>query len=115
MNELIEEIEKLKNSGCIIIVERKKDKFALEIFGIENILTLSRKPLFSIIEDVVKKNKEVVILTDLDRKGKQLYGRLNSGLQKFGVKVNNTFREFLFRETKLRQIEGIVTYIRKRE
>jgi len=115
MNELIEEIEKLKNSGCIIIVEGKKDKSALEKFGIENILTLSRKPLFSIIEDVVKKNKEVVILTDLDRKGKQLYGRLNSGLQKFGVKVNNTFREFLFRETKLRQIEGIVTYIRKRE
>lgn len=108
--ELMEQIEKLKKSDCLIIVEGKKDMFALNQFGIKNIITLNKKPLFKIIEEIVEKNTEVIILTDLDKEGKQLYGKLNSGLQKFGVKVNNKFREFLLKETKLRQIEGLVTY-----
>lgn len=112
MNELIEQLEKLKNLDSIIIVEGKKDKLALEKFGIKNIMTLSKKPLFAVIEEIAEQKKETVILTDLDKKGKQLYGKLDSGLQKFGVKVNNKFREFLFKKTKLRQIEGIVTYIK---
>ncbi len=111
--ELVKEIEKLKEADFIIIVEGKKDKSALEKFGIKNIITLSKKPLFAIIEDVVDKNKEVAILTDLDKKGKQLYGKLNSGLQKFGVKVNDKFREFLFKKTKLRQIEGIYNHVKR--
>ncbi len=111
MDKLIAHLEKLKESNYLIIVEGKKDKSALEKFGINNVITLSRKPLFSIIEEIVKLGKEVIILTDLDMEGKELYGKLNSGLQKFGVKVNNKFREFLFKETKLRQIEGLVNYI----
>lgn len=111
--ELIEEIKKLKEADFIIIVEGKKDKSALEKFGVKNIITLSKKPLFAVIEDIVAEKKEVVILTDLDKKGKQLYGKLNSGLQKFGVKVNNKFREFLFKKTKLRQIEGIYNHVKR--
>jgi len=109
--ELVERIEKLKKSDCIVIVEGKKDKSALEKFGIKNIVTLSKKPLFSVIEETVDRDKEVIILTDLDKEGKHLYGRLNSELQRFGVKVNNSFRRFLFKETKLRHIEGIITYL----
>ena len=110
--ELIEQIEKLKKSGCLIIVEGKKDKNALEHLGLKNeIVTLSKKPIFSLVEDIVRKNKKVAILTDMDKKGRQLYGKLNSNLQQFGVKVDNKFREFLLKETKLRQIEGLVTYL----
>jgi len=47
------------------------------------------------------------LLTDLDKKGKELYGKLNSGLQRFGVRIDNNFREFLFKKTKIRQIEGL--------
>jgi|TARA_B100001971_G_C17774141_1_gene326429 5S rRNA maturation endonuclease (ribonuclease M5) len=56
---------------------------------------------------VLDRNKEVAILTDLDKEGRKLYGKLNSGLQRFGVRVNNKFRDFLFRNTKVRQIEGL--------
>lgn len=108
--ELFEEIGQLKKSDYLVIAEGPKDRAALEHFEIRNIITLSKKPLFHIIEEIVKTGKEVAILTDLDKKGKELYGRINSELQRFGVKVNNDFRKFLFRETKLRQIEGLVTY-----
>ena len=44
------------------------------------------------------------------KQGKELYGKLNSGLQQLGVEVDNNFRNFLFKKTKLRQIEGMDTY-----
>lgn len=115
MNKKLEElnnfIEKIKNSNTLVIVEGKKDKAALQKLGIENVIELSKKPIFQIVEEVANSNEECVILTDLDKKGKEIYGKLNSNLQKNGVKVNNKFREFLFKHTKLRQIEGIDTYL----
>ena len=105
--ELSQLIDKIADSGVLVIVEGKKDKKALQRLGIINIVELSKKPLFQVVEEVADSNDECLILTDLDRKGKELYGKLNSDLQKRGVKINNKLREFLFRRTKIRQIEGI--------
>ena len=104
-------IEKIKNSNTIIIVEGKKDRAALNKFGIINIVELTKKPLYRIVEEVADSNKECIILTDLDKKGKQIYSKLNSDLQRHGVKVNNEFRNFLLKNTKLRQMEGMDTYL----
>jgi len=111
--ELNEFIEKLKESNKLIIVEGEKDRKALEQLGINNIITLNKEPLFKIAENISKEHKEVIILTDLDKKGKQLYGKLNSSLQRLGLRVDNSFRNFLLKKTKLRQIEGIINYLEK--
>lgn len=115
MNQKIEEIqsfiEKIKNSNTLVIVEGKKDKIALQKLGIKNIVELNKKPLFAVVEEISDSNEECIILTDLDKKGKEIFGKLNSNLQKNGVKINNKFREFLFKHTKLRQIEGIDSYL----
>jgi len=112
--ELDQWIAKLKKEDKLIIVEGIKDKRALASLGIKNIIVL-KKPLYAVVEEVAAKTKEVIILTDLDPKGRELFARLSKDLQKHGVKVDNKFREFLFKETKLRQIEGIDTYIKKQE
>ena len=104
-------INKIRDSNIVIIVEGKKDREALNKFGITNIVELTKKPLFQIVEEVADSNEECIILTDLDKKGKQIYGKLNSDLQRHGVKVNNEFRKFLLKNTKLRQIEGMDTYL----
>ena len=112
--EITDFISKLKNSDKLIIVEGIKDKKALNSIGVNNfIVMLSKKPIFAVIEDVAKVANQVIILTDFDKKGKELYGKLNSGLQKLGVKVDRYFREWLQRNTKLSHIEGIDTYIKK--
>ena len=110
--ELDQWLEKLKKENKLIIVEGIKDKRALESLGLTNIMTL-KKPLYAVVEEIASKTKEVILLTDLDPKGKELFARLSKDLQKHGVKVDNRFREFLFKETKLRQIEGIVSYLNK--
>ena len=106
-----EHIEKIKKSNILVIVEGKKDRAALSNFGITNIVELTRKPLYQIVEEISDSNNECIILTDLDKKGKELYGKLNSDLQKHGVKINNYFRNFLFKNTKIRQIEGLAAYL----
>ncbi|MBI3036260.1 toprim domain-containing protein [Candidatus Woesearchaeota archaeon] len=106
---------KTLESGAALIVEGKKDKAALEKLGVDSglILVLNKKPLFVVAEAVAKDYDRVAILTDLDAEGRKLYGRLNTLLQQLGVKVDNRFRNFLFKNTKLRQIEGIANIIRQ--
>lgn len=104
-------VEKIRYSNMLVTVEGKKDRAALQKLGVENITELSKKPLYRIVEEVAASNDECIILTDLDKKGREIYGKLNSNLQRHGVKINNKLREFLFRHTKLRQIEGIATYL----
>lgn len=110
---LTEELQKLlcslKDKNILVIVEGIKDKKALLSFGISNIIILN-KPLFEIVELVAEKTKECVILTDLDYEGKKLYSLLAEDLQHHGVKIDNSLRNFLFKETQLRQIEGLCTY-----
>ena len=106
IRELLEEI---KTRNLLVIVEGPKDVSALNSLGIVNVLSL-KKPLFSVVEDVVSRADEVVLLTDLDEEGKKLYHKLSSDLQRFGVKINNKLRDFLFK-TGLRQIEGLPSYL----
>lgn len=111
--KLKEFLSELKQSNKLIIVEGPKDKKALNELGITYVVVLNKKPIFQVIEDTAKITKEAIILTDFDKKGKELYGKLNSGLQKYGVKVDHYFREWLQRNTKLCHIEGIVSYLSK--
>ena len=105
-------IKNLRDSNKIIIVEGKKDKHALELLGIKNIITLN-KPLFQIVEDISKKSKKCILLVDLDKEGKILYAKLKKDLQRNGVKTNDTYRNFLYRKTNLKNIEGISNYANK--
>jgi 5S rRNA maturation endonuclease (ribonuclease M5) len=111
MNSFEEWINELQSSNKLILVEGEKDQAALNALGITNILAVSKKPTYKIIENI--NNKEVIILTDLDREGKKLYSILRHHLQKQGVKIDVIFREFLFRETTLMHIEGLSRYLRK--
>lgn len=111
LDEIEELLTQIRDSDKIVIVEGIKDRRALKEFGIENVITLN-KPVHQIV-DRVSSEKEVVILTDLDREGRHLYSQLKKSLDRIGVKVDNRLRELLFKKTELRQIEGLAGYLRK--
>ncbi len=100
-----------KNKEFLVVVEGKKDKEALEKLGFKRIKYLN-KALYKIVEEVVeelgkRKEEKVLILTDLDKKGEEIYKILNSALQARGIKVDDRLRKFLRRNSKIRQIEGL--------
>ncbi len=96
----------------IIIVEGKKDRDALLALGCTGILTLWKKALFEVVEEVVKTGQSCIILTDLDPEGRKLFAYLYRHLQHHGVICDNSLREFLFR-TPVRQIETLPQWMRK--
>jgi 5S rRNA maturation endonuclease (ribonuclease M5) len=113
MLEIDQWVEKLVEEQPYVIVEGPKDKASLRKLGLENIIYLRGKPLFEVVEWVASITKECMILTDLDREGKKLYSVLKAELQKHGVKIDDRFRKFLFKETDLRQIEGLFRFIQR--
>lgn len=97
--------EALKNvRGKYILVEGKKDKKALEVLGCTRVFTLEGKTLYEAVESV--KEKEIVLLTDLDSEGKKLYSQLKKMLAQRGVVIDDRLRLILFRQ-KVSHIEGL--------
>ena len=110
MRNIDEWINKLSNEDSLIVVEGKKDKIALNRLGIENIYLIN-KPIYSLIDMLTEKNKEIVILTDLDKEGRKLYHKLKKGFQRNGIKVNDRYRKYLFK-CKISHIQGLFAYYR---
>lgn len=110
MDTLQEWVKELKESNKIIIVEGINDKKALNSLGIGNVITLN-KPLFKIIDEITILTKECVILSDLDSEGRKLYSYLKKNLERSKVKVDNRYREFLFNNTHISNIEGLKNYL----
>lgn len=106
-------IQYLQSLSCPIVVEGPKDVASLEAFGISNSHPLT-KFLESEAEQIAQSSKEVVILTDLDPRGKRIYSVLSKLFTRMGVRVLDKPRELLF-QTKLRQVEGLYNRFRRLE
>lgn len=90
IEELMRELEK-ESKESLVLVEGKKDKKALEKFGIKNVIELSGKPLFKLTEF----EKEVIILIDNDEEGDKILRELLQGFQLNKVKYSLRFRREL--------------------
>ena len=108
METLQEFIVNLKKCNKLIIVEGKKDKKTLKDLGITKTIAFSSFPIHN-IEKIHE--KEVIILTDLDYFGKKLHAILKKELQKRKIKVDEKFRTFLFKKTKISTIESLKHYV----
>jgi 5S rRNA maturation endonuclease (ribonuclease M5) len=118
MNEkLIKEMNKAEN--YLVVVEGKKDKRALEALGFMNIFVINEtgKSLGEKIEQIQEmcgKKDKVCILTDFDKKGKQLYLLLKSKLSEIGVRMDNSLRGVLLKE-RISHIEGLHKHLFNQE
>ncbi|MBI5390094.1 hypothetical protein HZB02_01260 [Candidatus Woesearchaeota archaeon] len=97
----------LTASGKWILVEGKKDQAALLALGVDHVKEMERKPLYKIVDECSALGTEWILLVDLDSEGKKLYSVLRSEFEKLGIKIDHVFREWLFRETNIRQIESL--------
>jgi len=109
--ELQQLIQETINKNLLVIVEGKKDKKALENLGFKKIITLT-KPIYKEVEDI--KEKEVILLVDLDKEGRKIYSKLKKSLNRNHIKVDDKLRLALFK-TDLRQIEGLDTYLKNQK
>lgn len=110
-------IEKFKD--YIIVVEGKKDVSAIKYFGFEKVfpIHLNSVPLRERAEQIMsyaEKNDKICILTDLDKRGKQLYKKLKPIFQELGARLDSSLREILIK-SKISHVEGVHNFMQKVE
>jgi len=111
------QIEKYKS--YIILVEGKKDIQTLKSAGFKKVYAIHktsvslRERLEHLAALITKKDK-ACILTDLDKKGRQLHTKIKPILQELGIKIDNNFRGILIK-AHMSHIEGIHNFLDKIE
>jgi len=93
----IEELRALAEEGAVIIVEGKRDVEALRRLGIEGrIVASANRSNADIVDAVGMIGREVVILTDWDRRGEALKDDLVVKLSSWGITPNLEIRRRIF-------------------
>lgn len=94
-------MEKLLNEmkECLVVVEGKRDAKALEAIGLDNVITINGQSLPALISRIQKEHKDrkVLILTDFDKKGRQIYAKITRMLQAYKIPTNSGLRYALKR------------------
>jgi len=115
--QILENLAEQSSRGTPIIVEGKKDIEALRALDVEGPLLTTKtggKSFMEIISDIEKTDaKEIIILLDFDRRGKEWTKRLTQYLEKTEIKPNITFWLKLLSlvGTEVKDIEGLASYM----
>ncbi len=115
--ELLDRLINESAKGTLIVVEGHKDVKTLRKLGIKgNIISVKTrgKSILDVLGEVEKLgSREVIVLMDFDRRGRQLTKRFVQGFERMRIKPNLVFwrelRRLVGREIK--DIEGLATYI----
>jgi 2,5-diamino-6-(ribosylamino)-4(3H)-pyrimidinone 5'-phosphate reductase len=105
------------SKGTAIIVEGKKDVESLRQLGIEGPIISAKtggKSRTDLICDLEESGaREVILLFDFDRRGKEWTGTVKRRLENGRVKADLTFwRELLrFAGRELKDVEGLTAYL----
>jgi 5S rRNA maturation endonuclease (ribonuclease M5) len=113
--QLKHEIEKYQQ--YVVVVEGKKDVASLKHLGFEKVYAIhaTGTPIRIRVEQIVsllEKKDKICILTDLDKKGKQLYMLLKTLFQEKGVNLDSRLRGILIK-TQVNQVEGLSKFMDK--
>ncbi len=117
---LLETIEELKIEAedKPIIVEGKKDVISLEKLGVVGeFIIIGKLPIYIIADELIKRRtKEVILLTDYDRRGRLLAKAIVEEFRSRGIKVNTKIRKeiFIYTGSGIRDIESLFNYVNKR-
>jgi len=109
-------LDEIRNSGLPILVEGDKDRASLNELGIYGeMFFASRHSLISLAEKISETQSEVIILTDWDRRGDKLAGRITAYLRSMGVIPNNSHRNMLKALVKkeIKDVESLNKYVEK--
>jgi 5S rRNA maturation endonuclease (ribonuclease M5) len=116
LEELILELQALSDGGAIIVVEGKKDAESLRFLGIKGEFRLStRQPLLEFTEDLQKSGKEIILLTDWDKKGGISAHKIIQHLLAYGIMPNTRIRakiRYLVKK-RIKDVESLNNYITK--
>jgi 5S rRNA maturation endonuclease (ribonuclease M5) len=103
-----------KEKDAVILVEGKRDRDALRKRGVRSsIVTISQKKIYDLTLDLVKRKKKIIILTDFDAHGTELFRKYRKELEILGAEIDTYYyTELKFYLKKfISSIEHIDTFL----
>ena len=104
-----------KYRDYVFIVEGRKDADSLNALGFERVYTINqigvslREIIEKIVNDISRKDK-VCILTDFDKKGKQLYKIIKKEMASMNVRIDSSLRKVLL-IMGVSHVEGLDSFV----
>jgi len=113
----LERLAEESAKGVPMVVEGKKDIETLRVLGVEGKIISAKtggKSILDVVSELEKsKTKEVIMLLDFDRRGKEWTKRLKQQLERTRIKPNLTFwfelSSLVGKEVK--DVESLATYM----
>jgi 5S rRNA maturation endonuclease (ribonuclease M5) len=115
--EILQRLAEASACGTLIIVEGKKDVETLRKFGVEGEIITAKtggRSLLDVVYEISKKGRrEVILLLDHDRRGKQLISMLKQRFERQDITSNTVFWSELFRLVgkEVKDVEGLASYM----
>jgi len=107
--EWLKRLREISNNSAVL-VGGKRDRQALQKFGVKNIFTLEGKRLTD-LPDLLEGFERVLLLFDLDKHGERINSKVKEILSKQGYILIEDFREEL-RSRRILYVEDINGEIR---
>ncbi|MDO8460790.1 MAG: toprim domain-containing protein [Nanoarchaeota archaeon] len=116
-HRLKQDIERYKD--YVILVEGQNDMLVLKDHGFEKVYAIHKNSVslrerIEQLAPLIDKKEKVCILTDLDKRGKKLYGIIKPILQELGIQTDSGFRGLLIK-SKITHIEGLTKFFERVE
>lgn len=114
LEEIILELRTLADTGAIIVVEGRRDIESLRQLGINGEMRLaSQQPLLEFTEQLSRSGKEIVVLTDWDKKGGIIARKIIDQLQFYGIIPNTDIRSRIgiLVKKRIKDIESLYNYV----
>ncbi len=116
LETLLQKLIEKSKEGATILVEGEKDAEALRKIGVTGKISCVKKiriPLYDYLQKCTELKEEIIVLTDFDRRGVQLAGKMTNYLERSGKSVNLMFwlkiRGFITHDVK--DVEGLASYV----
>lgn len=115
--QVLERLTEESAKGTPIIVEGKKDVKTLRALAVKGKIISAKtggKSFLDVISEIEKSEaREVILLLDFDRRGKEWTKRLKQNLEKAKVKPNLTFwiKLSTLAGRDVKDVESLVTYM----
>ena len=106
ISRITKELNALRESRTLILVEGKRDQEALQRLGFSQITTISTH-LDGVSQEIALLSKTCAILTDLDPAGRRLHARISRDVQVLGVAVDDRLRRALLTSPRVKHIEAL--------
>ncbi len=116
IEEIILELQALAENGAIIVVEGRRDMDSLRYLGINGEIRLaSQQPLLEFTELLSKSGKEIILLTDWDKKGSIVARKIIRHLLAYGIMPNMNIRSRMrsLVKKRIKDIESLNNYVNK--